>query len=88
MTQVLYVVAALAIGAGSAVQISLVSALGRERGPTEAAWINVLGTFGGMALVFLIGSIRSDPPNLPSPFNLPATYVATAIVACLGWRCA
>jgi uncharacterized membrane protein YdcZ (DUF606 family) len=83
VTQVLYVMAALAIGTGSAVQISLVSALGRERGPTEAAWINVLGTFGGMALVFLIGSMRSDPPNLPSPFNQPATYIAAAIVACL-----
>jgi uncharacterized membrane protein YdcZ (DUF606 family) len=83
MTQVLYVAAALAIGTGSAVQIGLVSALGRERGATEAAWINVLGTFGGMALVFLIGSVRSDPPNLPAPFNGPATFVAAAIVACL-----
>jgi transporter family-2 protein len=34
-----------------------------------------------MALVFLIGSMRSDPPNLPSPFNQPATYIAAAIVA-------
>ena len=83
MTQVLYVVAALSIGMGSAVQIGLVSALSRERGPTEAAWINVLGTFGGMALVFLVGSLRSDPPNLPSPFNAPATFVAAAIVACV-----
>jgi uncharacterized membrane protein YdcZ (DUF606 family) len=83
MTQALYVIAALAIGAGSAVQISLISALGRERGPTEAAWINVLGTFGGMALVFLLGAVRDDPPNLPAPFNASTTYVATAIVACV-----
>ena len=64
-------------------QISLLSALGRDRGPTEAAWINVLGTFGGMAVVFLIGSFRSEPPTLPSPFNQPATYVAAAVVACI-----
>ena len=83
MTQALYVIAALAIGAGSALQISMVSSLGRDRGPTEAAWINVLGTFGGMALVFLIGSMRNDPPNLPAPFNAPTTYIAAAVVACL-----
>ncbi|HEX5141914.1 MAG TPA: DMT family transporter [Dehalococcoidia bacterium] len=80
MTQTLYVLAAFAIGTGSALQISLVANMGRLRGPTEAAWINVLGTFGGMALVFLIGSLRDDPPNLPAPFDAPTPYVVAAVI--------
>jgi uncharacterized membrane protein YdcZ (DUF606 family) len=81
MTQILYVLAALFIGAGSALQIALIGSLGRLRGPTEAAWISALGTFGGMALVFGVQALRHDPPNLPSPFNTVATYAAAALVA-------
>ena len=83
MTVVAYVVIALIIGLGSAVQIGLVSTLGRERGPTEAAWINVLGTFFGMALVFGVQALRANPPNLASPFDNALVFAGVAVAAAL-----
>jgi uncharacterized membrane protein YdcZ (DUF606 family) len=84
MTQLFYVLMAMGVGVGSAVQVGLVGSMGRLRGPTEAAWINVLGTFGGMAVVFGVQAFRSDPPNLPSPFNTIATFGVAAILASIG----
>ncbi|MPZ49865.1 MAG: hypothetical protein GEU75_11340 [Dehalococcoidia bacterium] len=81
MTIVFLATVALVIGLGSAVQVGLVASLGRERGPVEAAWINVLGTFSGMALVFGIQSLRGNPPNLPSPFDNPLVFVAIALAS-------
>ena len=84
MTQVIYIIAAMSVGVGSALQVGLVASMGRLRGPTEAAWINVLGTFGAMALIFGVQSLRSDPPNLPAPFNTIAPFAAAAILASVG----
>ncbi len=83
MTQFLYVIMAMGVGVGSAVQVGLVGQMGRLRGPTEAAWINVLGTFSAMAIVFGIQTIRHDPPNLPSPFNTVVPFIAAAVIAAL-----
>jgi uncharacterized membrane protein YdcZ (DUF606 family) len=84
MTQTLYVLAALLIGAGSGLQVALIGSIGRLRGATEAAWISALGTFGGMAVIFSVESLRHNPPNLPSPFNLLATFVAAALLGAFG----
>jgi uncharacterized membrane protein YdcZ (DUF606 family) len=81
MTQVLYVLMAMGVGVGSAVQVGFVGQMGRMRGPTEAAWINILGTFGVMAIVFGIQTLRSDPPNLPSPFNTVIPFAMIAVIA-------
>ena len=81
MTQFLYVVMAMAVGVGSAVQVGLVGQMGRLRGPEEATWISVLGTVTGMALLFSVQSLRNDTPNLPSPFDTLAPFVAIAVLA-------
>lgn len=84
MTQVLYILMAMGVGVGSAVQVGLVGSMGRLRGPTEAAWINVLGTFGAMALVFGIQALRNDSPNLPAPFSTVLTFVVVAVITTIG----
>ena len=81
MTQVLYILMAMGVGVGSALQIGLVGQMGRLRGPTEAAWISVLGTLTAMALLFAIQSVRQETPNLPAPFNTVAPFAAAALLA-------
>jgi transporter family-2 protein len=81
MTQVLYVLMAMGVGVGSAVQVGLVGQMGRLRGPEEASWISVLGTVTGMALLFTVQSLRNDAPHLPSPFDGMASFIAIAALA-------
>jgi uncharacterized membrane protein YdcZ (DUF606 family) len=78
MTQALYILTAVAIGLGAAVQVSMVASLGRLRGPVEATWISLLATVAGVALVFAVRSLRSDPPGLPSPFDSALLFAAIA----------
>lgn len=80
MTQMLYILLAMAIGVGSAVQVGLIGQLGRLRGPTEASWISAVGTVTGIALIFAVQSLRSEPPSLPSPFNAVAPFAAIAVL--------
>jgi uncharacterized membrane protein YdcZ (DUF606 family) len=81
MTQALYVLAALLVGAGSAVQIGMLGSLARLRGASEASWINVLATFIGLAAVFGVNSLRSNAPNLAAPFNNLPVFVLLAALA-------
>src|SRR5262245_31982133 len=66
MTQVLYIGLALAVGLGSAFQAAMITSMGRTRGPTEAAWISLLATLCGLALIFGVRVLRDDPPSLPA----------------------
>ncbi len=84
MTQLLYVLMAMGVGVGSAVQVGLVGQMGRLRGPTEASWISVLGTVTCMAFVFTVQSLRQEAPNLPSPFNTVAPFAVIAAFAATG----
>jgi uncharacterized membrane protein YdcZ (DUF606 family) len=78
MTQLAYLVLALAVGFGSAVQIGMIGALGHQRGPTEAAWTSLLATIAGIALIFSIRTILQKPPDLPSPFSSSLLFLGIA----------
>jgi uncharacterized membrane protein YdcZ (DUF606 family) len=69
MTQALYLLLAIAIGAGSAVQTGMVASISRARGPTEAAWISILASACGLALVLALRALRGNTPSLPPPMN-------------------
>jgi len=66
---VLYVLVAMLIGLGAAVQSSMLGALGRERGATEAGWISLLGSMVAITAIFALRTIRGDPVTLPAPFD-------------------
>jgi transporter family-2 protein len=68
----------LLIGLGSAVQVSMVASLGRLRGAPEAAWINVVAALLCLAVLFAVGALRANPPDLPSPFNNTLALAAIA----------
>jgi hypothetical protein len=59
----------------------MVASMGRLRGAPEAAWINVLVAFGGIALIFALQALRSDPPNLTAPMNNGLIFAAVAAVS-------
>ena len=75
MTQLLYIVASLIIGAGSGLQVALLGSIGRVRGASEAALINTMGAFMGIALLLCWQILRHNAPNLPSPFNSLAPFL-------------
>ena len=81
MTQALYLLLAIGIGAGSAIQTGMVGSLARARGPTEAAWISIMASMAGLALVLAFRSLRGAyAPSLPAPMNtLPFYLVATLL---------
>ncbi|HLF78824.1 MAG TPA: DMT family transporter [Dehalococcoidia bacterium] len=81
MTQTMYVLAALAVGMGSSLQVAFIGNMGRLRGATEASWINMLASVVGLAAVLGIRAIKDSPPNLPAPFNSFWTYVAALVLS-------
>src|SRR5688572_15247867 len=83
MTQALYLLLALAICATSALQTGMIGALARSRGATEAAWISLLASIGGISLIFSVRSMRGDSPSLPSPLDAIGVTVALVIISCL-----
>lgn len=75
------ILVALAIGLGSAVQTGMLGAMGRDRGPTEAAWVSLLGSIVGIAFILGFRAVRGDPPALPSPFDRVEAYLAVLVGA-------
>jgi uncharacterized membrane protein YdcZ (DUF606 family) len=81
VTQWLYVLVAVLIGLGAAVQSSMLGALGRERGATEAGWISLLGSLTAIGTILAIRTLRGDTVALPAPFDRVTVQVALAVVA-------
>lgn len=81
MTNTLFVLLSVVVGVGSATQLAMLGAMGRERGAYEATWISIVGTIGGLALVLVARSLRGDQPNLPSPLDKGWPF-ALVIVLC------
>ncbi len=84
MTQVWPLALALIIGAGAAIQTSMLGSIGRERGATEAGWQSILATVMGISAILAIRSLRGDPPALPAPLDRAALQVAVAVIAAIG----
>ena len=69
LTAFLQLALAFVLGGGAALQFSMLGAMGRLRGPTEATWLSLLGSVFGIALVLALRSARGDAPLLPAPFD-------------------
>jgi transporter family-2 protein len=81
MTNTLYLALAVIVGVGAATQSALLAAMGREKGPYEGTWINMLAAIGGLALLFVARGIGGRAPMLPAPFNSAATFAVVVVVA-------
>ena len=81
MTVTLYVLLSMLIGAGMAMQLSMLGAMGRERGSFEGAWLSLIGSATGLALVLAVRAVRSDALLLPSPLDRFAVQALIAAVS-------
>jgi hypothetical protein len=66
---VLYIVGAMLIGAGFAVQVSMISAMGRLRGPFEATWVSLVATVAGFTMLMTARALAGQTIELPQPFK-------------------
>jgi transporter family-2 protein len=82
MTQAFYILLALIVGLGSAVQVSMLGSLGRFRGPIEATWISMLASVVSATVFLAARSSLNDPPKLAEPFS--HAYVFAPIAALAG----
>ena len=76
---------AMLMGACFGLQISMLSAMARTRGPLEATWLSLVATIAGFALVM---TARTFSPGvttaLPSPFRRPPAFAVIAAIAIVG----
>jgi transporter family-2 protein len=80
VTTTLYLSLAVLVGAGAATQSALLAAMGKDKGPYEGTWINILAALGGLCVLFVVRGVSGRTPDLPSPFDHAATFAAFAIV--------
>ena len=78
MTALLPVLLTVVIGMGGAVQVAMLGALDRQRGPLEAAWISGGGTVLMLALILGARALRGDGPDLPAPLDRPWPFALVA----------
>lgn len=81
MIQSIYVALAMLLGGTGALQVALLSAMSRARGPTEASWVSLLGSIVGLSLVLTVQTIVGPVPALPAPFRHPLVFMLVAIPA-------
>ena len=78
MTSTLYLAVAILVGVGAATQGALLAAMGRDKGPYEGTWINMLAAIGGLSILLVARGYRSEETdNLGGDFSyLPAEHCA------------
>jgi bacterial/archaeal transporter family-2 protein len=80
VTATLYVLAAVLVGGCAATQAAMLAAMGREKTPYEATWINMAAAIAGIALVLVVRGIGGRPPLLPAPFDRIGVFVAVGLI--------
>jgi bacterial/archaeal transporter family-2 protein len=78
MSDVIWIGIVVLLGCTQALQVALLGAMNRARGPLEAAYVSILGTLVGMSIILTIRGVVGARPALPAPFDQP---VATGVVA-------
>jgi bacterial/archaeal transporter family-2 protein len=79
VSDALWITVVVLLGSTQALQVALLGAMNRERGPAEAAYVSILGTITGLSLALAIRGLLGSRPTLPPPFDQPATTGAIAV---------
>jgi transporter family-2 protein len=66
------------LGVTQSLQVGLLGAMNRVRGPAEAAYVSILGTLAGLSAALTVRSLLGSRPALPEPFDQAVT---TGVVA-------
>jgi hypothetical protein len=81
VSDAIWIVVVVSLGATQALQVALLGAMNRARGPAEAAYISILGTLAGLTLALAIRGLMGSRPALPAPFDHPALTGAVALAS-------
>jgi bacterial/archaeal transporter family-2 protein len=81
---VLSISAAMLMGAGFAVQASMISAMGSLRGSFEATWVSLIATVAGFTLLMTARALAGGTIALPVPFRGAGVYGLIAAGAAVG----
>ncbi len=83
MAQWIAVGLAILVGMVSTLQVAMLAAMGRGRGPAEGVWVSMLGTLTGLAILVLLSEVRllRSGPTLAAPFDRPLVLVSVIAVA-------
>jgi transporter family-2 protein len=76
-----WIAVVVALGIAQAMQVALLGAMSRARGPAEAAFVSVLGTVAGLALALSLRGLLGSRILLPEPFDHPILVGAVAVAA-------
>ena len=79
MSDAIWIAVVVSLGVTQALQIALLGAMNRARGPAEAAYISILGTLAGLALALAIRGFLGSRPALLEPLGHPAVTGAVAL---------
>jgi transporter family-2 protein len=80
MTTTLYLCLAVLVGVGAATQSALLAAMGRDKGPYEGTWINMLAAIGGLSALFVVREFSGRSPDLPAPFRNGAVFALVVLM--------
>jgi uncharacterized membrane protein YdcZ (DUF606 family) len=81
VSNAIWIAVVVTLGVTQALQIALLGAMNRARGPAEAAYISILGTMAGLALALAIRGFMGSRPALPDPLDHPTALGAVALVS-------
>src|ERR671921_64074 len=81
VSDAVWIAVVVSLGVTQALQIALLGAMNRARGPAEAAYVSILGTLAGLTLALTIRSLIGSRPELPAPFDHPALTGVVALTS-------
>ncbi|MGH2614959.1 MAG: DMT family transporter [Thermomicrobiales bacterium] len=81
MSDAIWILVVVSLGVTQAVQIALLGAMNRARGPAEAAYVSILGTLVGISIALSVRALMGSRPALPEPLDHPAVTGTVAVVS-------
>lgn len=78
---VIWIAAVIILGVTQALQVVLLGAMSRARGPMEASYVSILGTVTGMSLAVALRALFGTRPALPAPLDQPITSSAIGLAS-------
>lgn len=81
MSNALWIAFVIFLGVTQALQVALLGAMNRSRGPSEAAYLSIVGTVAGLSAVLALRGYAGARPALPAPFDQPIVPGIIAVVS-------
>lgn len=81
MSDAFWIAVVVLLGCTQALQVSLLGAMNRARGPAEAAYVSIIGTLAALSFALAIRAMLGSRPALPAPFDQPAAMAAMTVAS-------